>query len=323
VDARNSEIVLFSTVGKFKWAYEQGEPVIMIIAKNLTKRYGNVVALNNVSFTIEAGESVALWGANGAGKTTTLRSMLGIQDFEGVLTVNNIDVQKHSKAARATIGYVPQEAAFYDMTVQETLHFYARLKKAASERVNQALEEVQLEAHSKKRVNMLSGGMKQRLALAVALLADPPILILDEPTANLDMKAQRDFIHMVQKLNHMGKTIVFSSHRLDEVIALGSRVLVLAEGSLALECKPHALADSLGLHRWLRIWVPPQHKQDTLQVLDEQGYTYMPNGRSFYVRIGSNGKIAPLRSLEMAHIPIEDFDLIDGELILGEDDSHD
>jgi ABC-type multidrug transport system ATPase subunit len=288
----------------------------MIIAKNLTKRYGKVTALNQVSFTIEAGEAVALWGANGAGKTTTLRCLLGVQGFEGELMVNGINVSRNAKAARAAIGYVPQEAAFYDMSVLETLHFYARLKKTDPQRVNEVLEQVDLTAHHNKRVNMLSGGMKQRLALAVALLADPPVLVLDEPTANLDVKAQRDFIHTVQMLNHSGKTIVFSSHRLDEVIALGNRVLVLSEGGLVLECRPHELAEKLGLHRWLRIWVATQHKEHTLKILDEQGFTYMPNGRSVYVQVNLGGKIAPLRSLEMARIPIEDFDLIDGELVV-------
>lgn len=294
----------------------------MIIAKNLTKRYGKNTALNNVSFTIETGEAVALWGANGAGKTTTLRCLLGIQGFEGELTLNGINVMSDAKAARAAIGYVPQETVFYDMTVLETLYFYARLKKTDLQRVNVVLEQVQLEAHHTKRVNMLSGGMKQRLALAVALLADPPVFILDEPTANLDVKAQRDFIHTVQLLNQAGKTIVFSSHRLDEVIALGGRVLVLSEGELVLECPPHELAQKLGLHRWLRIWVAAHHKETMMRVLHEQGYSTLPNGRSVYVQVTSNGKIAPLRSLEMASIPVEDFDLIDGEIMLKEE-NHD
>lgn len=294
----------------------------MITAKNLTKCYGTTPALNDVSFTIEAGEAIALWGANGAGKTTTLRCLLGIQGFEGELTVNGIDVARRAKAARAAIGYVPQEAVFYDMTVLETLHFYARLKKARSPRVGAVLDQVQLEAHQNKRVNMLSGGMKQRLALAVALLADPPVLVLDEPTANLDVKAQRDFIQTVQRLNHSGKTIVFSSHRLDEVIALSSRVLVLSEGRLVLECPPHELAEKLGLHRWLRIWIAAQHQEHTLRILNEQGYSYRPNGRSVYVQITPSGKIAPLRSLELASIPVEDFDLIDGELVPKEE-NHD
>ena len=144
----------------------------MIVAKNLTKRYGKITALNQVSFTIEPGESVALWGSNGAGKTTTLRCLLGVQGFEGELTVNGIDVRQYGKAARAAIGYVPQEASFYDMSVYETLRFYARLKKVPASRINDVLEQVQLNIHVQKRVGMLSGGMKQRLALAVAMPAE-------------------------------------------------------------------------------------------------------------------------------------------------------
>lgn len=294
----------------------------MIVAKHLTKHYGKTAALNRISFSIGAGEAVALWGENGAGKTTTLRCLLGVQSFEGELTVNGINVRSHGKAARAAIGYVPQETAFYDMTVLETLHFYARLKKVKSQRVYAVVEHVQLSPHNTKRVNMLSGGMKQRLALAVALLADPPVLILDEPTANLDVKAQRDFIHTIQTLNQSGKTIVFSSHRLDEVVMLASRVLVLADGGITLECQPHELAEKLGLQRWLRIWVAAQHKENTLKILDKEGYAFMPNGRSVYVRVNLSGKVAPLRSLELAHIPVQDFDVVDGELLLQEE-SHD
>lgn len=288
----------------------------MITAKNLSKHYGKTIALDQVSFAIQPGESVALWGANGAGKTTTLRCLLGVQGFDGELTVRGIDVRRNGKAARAAIGYVPQEAAFYDMSVMETLHFYARLKRAASERIQDVLEQVQLTDHAAKRVSMLSGGMKQRLALAVALLADPPILVLDEPTANLDVKAQRDFVHAIQTLNQSGKTIVFSSHRLDEVIALASRVLVLTDGRLTFDCQPHELAQKLGLHRWLRIWVASQHRDDSLRVLNDAGFVFMPNGHSVYVQVNLGAKIAPLRSLELASIPVEDFDFVDGDLLV-------
>lgn len=294
----------------------------MITATNLSKRYGKTLALDQVSFTIQAGEAVALWGANGAGKTTTLRCLLGVQGFGGELTVNGIDVRRNGKAARAAVGYVPQEASFYDLTVLETLFFYARLKKASVARIPHALEQVQLNDHAAKRVSMLSGGMKQRLALAVALLADPPILVLDEPTANLDVKAQRDFVHAIQTLNQSGKTIVFSSHRLDEVIALASRVLVLADGRLTLDCPPHKLAQKLGLHRWLRIWVASQHRDDSLRVLSDEGFVFMPNGHSVYVQVNLGAKIAPLRLLEQARIPVEDFDFVDGELLV-QGDNHD
>lgn len=287
----------------------------MITAENLTKQYGALLALDHVSFKVEAGEAIALWGSNGAGKTTTLRCLLGVQSFEGRLTVNGVDVGRDGKRARGSIGYVPQETVFYDMSVMETLHFYARLKKTAQDRVPQVLEEVQLSEHQSKHVKMLSGGMKQRLALAIALLANPPILILDEPTANLDVQAQRDFIHKVQTLNQAGKTIVFSSHRLDEVLSIAHRVLVLNSGKLTLECAPQDLADKLGLQRWLRIWVPKGSQDATLRVLSASGYAYSPNGQSVYVRVQEGSKMTPLRILETAQIPVEDFELIEHDLV--------
>jgi ABC-type multidrug transport system ATPase subunit len=213
------------------------------------------------------------------------------------------------------IGYVPQEATFYDLTVWETLEFYARLRKVAAERIATVLEEVRLTDHEEKAVNTLSGGLKQRLALAVALLSDPPVLVLDEPTANLDVKAQRDFTGMIQALNLAGKTIVFSSHRLDEVVALASRVLVLSEGHLKLECQPVELAAKLGLRQWLLVQVPTDYREDAERLFQDQGYHYVPNGRAVYVRVSDQGKMAPLRALETAQIPVEDFDLVDNDVL--------
>lgn len=294
----------------------------MIVAEHLTKRYGKTTALHDLSFRIQDGESVALWGANGAGKTTALRCLLGVQGFAGTLTVKGLNVRKQGKAARTLIGYVPQEAKFYDLSILETLRFYARLKKVKPQRIDEVLEGVQLIPHQRKRVSMLSGGMKQRLALAVALLADPPIFILDEPTANLDVAAQRDFIQSIQALNHAGKTIIFSSHRLEEVLALANRVLVLSEGKLSLECQAQELAPKLGLQRWLWIWVAAQHQADSLRALEQGGFVYSPNGRSVFVQVDENGKIAPLRVLQQAQIPIEDFDLLDSELMPNEGLNH-
>jgi ABC-type multidrug transport system ATPase subunit len=292
----------------------QRRKIRMITAEHLSKHYGSHVVLHEVSFQIPAGEAVALWGENGAGKTTTIRCMLGLHAFEGKLKVNGIDVQQDGKAARAAIGYVPQEVAFYDLSVRETLLFYARLKKVAPAQAFPLLEQVQLTAHEQKSVKALSGGLKQRLALAIALLGNPPILVLDEPTANLDVQAQRDFLHLIQELNQAGKTVVFSSHRLDEVQSLAQRVLVLANGTLHLDCAAHEVADRLGLRRWLRVWVAPQHKTQTTELFTAQQLRWIPNGRSVYVEVAAGGKMAVLRSLEAAHIPIQDFELVEGTL---------
>lgn len=283
----------------------------MIVANEITKRYGKIPALDSVSFTIEAGESIALWGANGAGKTTAIRCLLGIHGFEGTLTINNIDVLKQGKSARALIGYVPQEMSFFEMSVSETLIFYARLKKVDTEKIETVLNTVDLYEHRTKSVNALSGGMKQRLALAIALLADPPILLLDEPTASLDTTAQRDFIRMIRDLNEAGKTIVFSSHRFEEVAALANRVLLLNAGKLVNNFTPEDLAAELGLRQWLRVIVGAEDKSQACLVLEKDGYQFIPNGKAIYVNIGARQKMDVLRLFSDKQIPVTDFDVTD------------
>ena len=282
----------------------------MILVENLVKKFKQTTIIDGLTFSVAAGESLALWGANGAGKTTTLRCLLGVLPFEGQLTVNRIDVRRDGKAARAAIGYVPQEVTFYDMTVRETLDFFGRLKKAPSDQTQIVLETVGLLDQAEKAVRALSGGMKQRLALAVALLSDPPILLLDEPTANLDVAARADFIQLVRALNHAGKTVIFSSHRLDEVMALAGRVLVLREGRVEHECHPSDLPERLGLQQWMRIWVRENHRESAVKLLRDQGFSPSLNSHSFAVSVDSSGKMAPLRALDRAQIPIENFDII-------------
>ena len=283
----------------------------MIIAQNITKRYGKVHALDTLNFTIAEGKSVALWGANGAGKTTVIRCLLGVHPFEGKLSVDGIDVQKYGKRARTLIGYVPQEMAFFDMSVRETLQFYARLKKIDSNIIPSVLEAVKLEGQDNKGVSALSGGMKQRLALAIALLSDPKILLLDEPTASLDAHAQQDFIHMIQDLNASGKTIVFSSHRFEEVVALSDHVIWLEGGKLKAVCTPNELAVELGLRQWLRIEVSHEHHDVAIRNLTEGGYRHIPNGKAIYVNVETHQKVDILRLFDSVQIPIADFDVAD------------
>ncbi len=291
----------------------------MIAVKNLTKQYDHFKALDDVSFKVQPGESVALWGTNGAGKTTALKCMLGLIPFEGVLKVNGIDIHHNSKAARAIIGYVPQETVFYDLTVRETLHFFAQLKKAPQDNIPVVLDYVQLSQQIDKPVNTLSGGMKQRLALAVALLSDPPVLVLDEPTANLDAKARYDFVHLVRSLKQSGKTIVFASHRLEEVESLAERVLVLEHGKLAFECHPGELSQKAGMQKWMRIRVATDQLESALRLLRNEGFAPRPNAHALYVDIHLKDKIMPLRILESAAINVEDFDLVDANALPSQD----
>jgi nitrous oxidase accessory protein len=212
-----------------------GAPLLNV--DNLTKRFGRFVAVDDVSWQMRRGEAIALWGRNGAGKTTALKCILGLHRCEGRIAIAGKDATRDGKSARAAIGYVPQELALpADMGTIEALAFYARLKKVPAERVHEVLGDVEMLPHAKKKIGELSGGLKQRVALAVALLSDPPLLVLDEMTSNLDAAARAEFLALLVRQKKLGKTILFTSHRPGEIAALADRVLVLEQGRLVQEC---------------------------------------------------------------------------------------
>lgn len=283
----------------------------MIIVQDLTKRFGPLVAVDNISFVIQAGESVALWGKNGAGKTTALRCLLGVIPYDGTVHLGSFDTARQGKEARRMLGFVPQEISFHDsLTIEETLYFYARLKKTTreTEHATDLLDRLGLATHVHKKVGDLSGGMKQRLALVIALMADPPVIMLDEPTANLDVKAREDFLALLNGLKQAGKTLVFSSHRLEEVTALADRVLVIESGQLVADCNPIELStftDSLTLLK-LRFgneeWIGP-----ALDTLTSHGYSVNKNGTGIWVEVVPMEKAKPIFLLASAGIPVDDF----------------
>lgn len=285
------------------------DPLIRV--SGLTKRFGALTAVDDVSFDVSAGEAVALWGANGAGKTTALRCLLHLMPFTGTVTIAGKDVKREGKAARYLVGFVPQELSFHDeLTVAQTLVFYARLKKVASGYdFTPLLQRLELLPHVQKRVRDLSGGLKQRLALALALLADPPILILDEPTSNLDIRAREDFLRFLHDLRESGKTLVFSSHRLEEVVALADRVLLLEAGRLVLSAAPHNLEKELGRESTLHVTLPPPAIEPALELLSAHGLPVSRNGQGVRIRVQPGTKAEALRVLHDAGIVVEDFSL--------------
>jgi ABC-type multidrug transport system ATPase subunit len=240
-----------------------------------------------------------------------LRCLLGLMPFSGNVTIAGKDVQKQGKAARKLMGFVPQELNFHDdMTVAETLKFYARLKKVPTGfNFMPLLDRLELAPHINKPVHDLSGGLKQRLALALALLADPPILILDEPTANLDIRAREDFLALLHELKVGGKTLAFSSHRLEEVTALADRVLLMEAGRLIVDTPPQELEQRLGWESTLHLFLPEAVIEPALETLTAYGMPVSRNGRGVrvQVRAGEKGKV--LHMLLDAGIEIEDFTL--------------
>ena len=207
----------------------------MLSIENLSAGYGRSCILQGLTFSVPAGQAVALWGPNGAGKTTLLRCLLGLLRFEGAIRIGGVDIRHAGSATRRLIGYVPQELALYDeLCVAESLVFFARLKQTGVD-VGRSLASVGLEGKGGLRVNQLSGGMKQRLALAIAALTDPPLLVLDEPTSNLDSAARADLLARLRGLHAAGKTILLVSHRPEEVDGLATRVLTVEAGRLVAD----------------------------------------------------------------------------------------
>ncbi|MBA4180211.1 MAG: ABC transporter ATP-binding protein [Anaerolinea sp.] len=203
----------------------------MLTASGLTKKYGSQTALDGVAFELSPGEVLAVIGPNGAGKTTLIKCLVGLVKFHGKVTIDGIDVAKDGRAARAKIGYLPQNPALHaEMTVSETALFYADLKRVSVGRAREAVEAAGLAEHADKRVGALSGGMRQRLALALALLADPPVLIFDEPVAGLDITARLELRGLVLDQRAAGKAVLLSTHWLEDVPYIADRALVLDRG---------------------------------------------------------------------------------------------
>ncbi|MBT4072828.1 MAG: nitrous oxide reductase family maturation protein NosD [Chloroflexi bacterium] len=285
-----------------------------IEVEGLSRWYGKHAAVNDLSFVIQPGQSVAFWGSNGAGKTTALRCLLGLTAYKGVARIAGYDVKRQGKAARRNIGLVPQEISFHDdLSVDETIRLYARLRGVSDSGGREMLERLELSSHIKKQVRQLSGGLRQRLALAVALVGDPPVLLLDEPTANLDAAARREFIVVLDELRQSGKTLIFASHRPGEVVRLADRVLVLENGKLAADESPDQFAERMGLQPTLRIVLDQEFIQEATDLLTDSGFDASRNGHGVRVRLESPEKGRPIEALVRAGIEVSDFELEGGE----------
>ena len=290
------------------------QPVPIISVHNLIKRFGKATAVEQLSFDISSGETVALWGPNGAGKTTALRCLLGILPFDGTITVGGYSSRTESKMARQQIGYVPQEVRLHsDLTVQETVSFYARLRRVSTDRSATLMVEWDLTEIADKRVGNLSGGMKQRLALAIALLSDPPILLLDEPTSNLDVYTRHEFWAALEELKKVGKTLIFCTHRLDEIFRLADRVIVMDRGKKVAEGPPTHLDGYLSRDVVLHLSIPESFHKTAANLLEGQGFSTKCNGLKISVQTPHNRKAEPFRVLAESTIPIDDFELADNQ----------
>lgn len=209
----------------------------LIQVKDVTKKYGSFVAVDNLNFEINDGEIIGLLGPNGAGKSTTMNMLTGyIEASEGTILINEKDILKNSKEAKKQIGYMPENIPLYlDLTVKEFVKFMAELrnvpKKERKQEVENILKNVGLEEVQNKLIKNLSRGYKQRVSLAGAIVGNPKILILDEPTVGLDPKQIIEIRELIKSLgkNH---TVILSSHILSEVSQICEKVIIINKGKL-------------------------------------------------------------------------------------------
>jgi Cu-processing system permease protein len=205
----------------------------MIAITNVTKRYGRRVALADVSLVLEPGEITLLLGANGAGKSTLLRCLLGLTSFEGRVRIAGRDPLVDGRDVRALIGYMPQSGGLHpDLTVRETMTLYAEIRRTPRARLEVLLDEAGLSAHAQALVGELSGGMRQRLGFALALLTDPAILVLDEPSASLDTESRTWLAARLRAFAAAGRVVLVSTHAGQELLSGGHRRVVLEDGRI-------------------------------------------------------------------------------------------
>lgn len=223
----------------------------MIEIKNLVKHYGQVVAVDDISFKVKEGEIVGFLGPNGAGKSTTMNIITGyLPSTSGTVEVDGYDISLHPEEVKKRIGYLPEQPPLYnDMTVTEYLNFVSDLKKVPRDKrkgqLSDIMELVGLTDHRKRLIDNLSKGYRQRVGLAQSLVGNPKVLILDEPTVGLDPK-QIVEIRRVIKALASDRTIILSTHILPEVSMICERVVIINKGRIAAEDTPDRLSQNLG-----------------------------------------------------------------------------
>jgi Cu-processing system ATP-binding protein len=230
----------------------------MIRYSGFTKRFGGLVAVHELDLGIEPGETVAVIGPNGSGKTTTLKAALGlVRPSAGVVRVAGHDATRAGRLARARLGYLPQRLTFPEgSTAREAIRLFARIRGADPGEIGRLLERVGLADAADRTAETFSGGMRQRLGLAIALLGAPSALILDEPTAALDPSGALTVRDLVETIREEGTTVLLSSHDLAEVSALADRIAIFVGGRVAAVGSREEMVGELGLVARLRVECP-------------------------------------------------------------------
>jgi lipooligosaccharide transport system ATP-binding protein len=264
----------------------QKSPQVLVDVEKLTKEYGKLVAVKNISFQVFRGECFGLLGPNGAGKTTTIKMLQCVLPrTSGKITIDGMNVDKDHRAIKAVMGVAPQENNLDpDFTTMKNLTVYARYfkipKQEAEARSKRLLRLIGLEGKSNVVIDALSGGMKRRLILARALVNDPEILILDEPTTGLDPQTKRLIWERVETLKHKGVTIILATQNMEEATELCDRIVIMNEGSIIAQGNPLDLVKEK-LSKWVLRAEPAEKIQKYLTKNDIKVETQREADRIF------------------------------------------
>ncbi|MFY9175830.1 MAG: ABC transporter ATP-binding protein [Caldicoprobacterales bacterium] len=252
----------------------------MIEIKNVTKRFGQHLAVDNLNFTVNEGEILGFLGPNGAGKSTTMNIITGyISATEGTVTVDGYDILDNPEEVKKRIGYMPEFPPLYlDMTVREYLNFVFEIKKVdlknRKQEMDRILELVRITDVRDRLIKNLSKGYKQRVGLAQALVGNPPVLILDEPTVGLDPKQIIEIRNLIKQLGRK-HTIILSSHILPEVSAVCQRVVIINKGRIVASDTPENLSKRLGESSKLTLRIAAPERQAVKVLRDVAGIKYV------------------------------------------------
>jgi len=242
----------------------------VIEAKRLTRKFGNLVAVNGLDFKVYPGEIFGFLGPNGAGKTTTVRMLTGVIDpTEGMATIQGHDIRKEPLLSRAHIAVVPEEANVYlDLSVWQNLMLMAELHGIARDRrlqeANRLLDALGLAERKKQKARVLSKGLRQRLMLCAALVTGPEILFLDEPTSGLDVRSARLIRQIVSDLARSGLTVFLTTHNMSEAGEMCSRVAIIDKGCIAAIDTPKKLSATISSRQYVEVrfaGAAPQHNE--------------------------------------------------------------
>ena len=262
-----------------------------IEVERLTKRYGDFLAVNDVSFTVRKGGVFAFLGPNGAGKTTTVEIIETIRrPTSGSVRLLGMDVTKRKRDIVPRIGVLPQGFSSFDrITVRETIQYYSRLFRCGNADVDGLIALANLTAKSTEQFKNLSGGLKQRLGIAVALVNDPEVVFLDEPTTGLDPGARREVWNVLLGLKQKGKTVFLTTHYMEEAELLADTVAIISKGKIVAMGSPDELTEGNSDHLVLTLKTADEY---LLAIVRTMGFEPVhDNQKSITVRVGHTGDV--------------------------------